>query len=374
MEKLKIGLVSAHSFFNPGGVKNHIVNLQKEYKKRGYVCKIIAPRRSGEKDYGRDMILLGTSFRLPLGGSQGDFTFNFNPGAINRLLKKEKFDLLHFHNFGPLTWQILSSRYLPQTNILTWHASLQGANYFKMIPFTKDLLLRKVDEKIDGIIGVAPFNLDIFKRLKKPKAVIPNGIDLTIFNTGVPKIEKYLDGKINILFLGRIEERKGLIYVLRALKILNKKFNDLRLIVVGEGPLQEECQQWAVKNKVNNVVFEGGKVSGVPSYYRTADIYCAPAIYGESFGIVLIEAMASGTPVVAFANDGYKTVLGKGAGAQFLAKPRDYRTLAAKLELLIKSPALRLKMAKWGLKEAQKYAWPKVASKVLAFYDLCRKH
>jgi phosphatidyl-myo-inositol alpha-mannosyltransferase len=375
---MKIGLVSAHSFLRPGGVKNHILNLQKEYKKKGHVCKIIAPRSHNEKDYGNDIILLGTSFRLPVGGSQGDLTFCFTPGSIGGLLKKEKFDLLHFHNVGPLTWQIWNNSNLPKENILTWHASLEGANYFKYLPFTKDIIRNTVKNKIDGIIGVAPFNLDVFKGIKKPKAVIPNGIDLAKFNPKVPKIKKFLDGKINILFLGRIEERKGLMYLLKAYKLLEKKLGadwmakNLRLIVVGEGPLEDESKDFVAENNLKNVVFIGQIVEPA-SYYSTCDIYCAPAIYGESFGIVLIEAMATKKPVVAFANAGYKTVLGKGKGRDFLARPRDYKTLAKHLELLIKNSKLRKTMGEWGFREAQKYAWPKVADKVLAFYNSCQK-
>jgi phosphatidylinositol alpha-mannosyltransferase len=144
--------------------------------------------------------------------------------------------------------------------------------------------------------------------------------------------------------------------------------------VVGEGPLKDDCQKWVERNRLENVVFEKAiKEKDVPFYYKTCDIYCSPAIYGESFGIVLIEAMASGIPVVAFANTGYRTVLEKGRGKRFLVKPRDYKTLAKKLEILIKNPGLRQEMGDWGLKEAQKYSWSKIADRVLAFYELAGK-
>ncbi len=376
---MKIGLVSSHSFFRPGGVKNHILNLQRELEKRGHICKIIAPRSLKEKNYGKNIILLGTSFRLPVAGHQGDFTFCFTPGSIGRLLKKEKFDLLHFHNVGVLASQIWNNSNLPETSILTWHASLEGANYFKYLPFAKSLMLRIIENRIDGIIGVAPFNLDLFKNMKKPKAVIPNGINLDEFRPGVSKIKEYRDGKINILFLGRIEERKGLIYLLRAYKILQKRLgqdwthSNLRLIVFGEGPQKEYSENWAKENNLKNVVFEQKVRKGltVASYYASSDIYCSPAIYGESFGIVLVEAMAVGKPVVAFANAGYKTVLGKGKGKKFLARPKDYRGLAKRLEILIKNKKLREEMGRWGIQESKKYSWPKIAGRILDFYKLC---
>jgi phosphatidylinositol alpha-mannosyltransferase len=374
VKKLKVGLISFHSFLQPGGVKRHVLGLHQEFKKRGIQSKIIVPRRSRREYYGKDVILLGTSFPLKFSGSQSDLCINFNPLAINKILKKERFDVLHFHNFGfPSALQILERSIA--LNILTFHANIEGSNFLRNFPGLIYIFNKIAQWKIDGVIGVAPLNLKLFKYYKGPKVVIPNGIDLEEFNPRIPKIKKFLDGKINILFLGRIEERKGLIYLLRAFKILEKKFSNLRLIVVGEGPLKEDCQNWVEKNKLKSVIFEGEvEEKGVPSYYRSADIYCSPAIYGESFGIVLIEAMASGIPVVAFANKGYKAVLEKGKGKRFLVKPRDYKTLAKKLEVLIKNPHLRKEMGEWGIKEAKKYAWPKIADQVLTFYELCKRN
>jgi len=372
-KKLRIGLISFHSFFQPGGVKRHILGLQKEFKKRGIYSKIVAPRRKKQEFYGKDVILLGTSFPLNFSGSQSDFCINFNPLAIEKVLKKEKFDVLHFHNFGfPSVWQILERS--DTLNVLTFHANIEGSEFLKNFPIFLYLLNKIVQWKIDGVIGVAPLNLRVFKDFEGPKTVIPNAINLGEFNPRVSKIKKFLDGKINILFLGRIEERKGLIYLLRAFKVLEKKFTNLRLIVVGEGPLKRELQIWAEKNKLKNVVFEGEvKEKRAPSYYRTADIFVSPAIYGESFGIVLVEAMACGKPVVAFANEGYKEVLEKGKGRRFLVKPKDYKTLAKKLEILIKNKKLRKEMGEWGRIEAQNYSWSKIADQVLDFYELCRK-
>jgi len=392
---MKVALVSFHSFFQPGGVKRHILGLQKEFKRRGIYTKIIAPRRSFKENYGKDVILLGTSFPLPFSGAISDLGINFNPLAIERTLRKEKFDVLHFHNCGfPSTLQILSSPFTSNTlNILTFHANIERSKFLKRFPSILYLLNKICQWKIDGIIGVAPLNLKYFKNYSGPKTVIPNGIDLEQFNPRVQKIKKYLNDKIkafdrlsldpeqrrrvNILFLGRVEERKGLIYLLKAYKILDDTLPPpykVRLIIVGEGPLKRKCQNWAKKNKLKNVIFEG-KIpeEKTPSYYKTCDIFCSPAIFGESFGLVLVEAMACGKPVVAFANEGYKKVL-KGKGKRFLVKPRDYKTLAKKLEILIKNKKLREETGEWGIKEVQKYSWPKIADRVLNFYELCRKN
>lgn len=369
---MKVGLVCFHTFSQPGGVKAHVLGLYNEYKKRGIKTKIIVPRRNENENYGKNVILLGTSLPLTFSGSQSDFDINFNPLAINEVLKKEKFDVLHFHNFGfPSVFQIL--RKSGALNILTFHGNIRGSKFLKSFPILIEGIKKIVKWKVDGIIGVASFNLDIFRDFKKPKAIIPNGIDLKEFNPRVKKFKKFLDGKTNILFLGRIEERKGLAYLLKAFKVLEEKFKDIRLIVVGEGPLKADLEDWVLKNKLRNVVFKGKSNAKIgPSYFNTCDIYCSPAIFGESFGIVILEGMACGKPVVAFANEGYKELLtGKKGG--ILVKNRSYKELANVLEKLIKSKKLRKKIGKIALREVKEYSWKKVADKVLNFYDLCKK-
>jgi len=146
------------------------------------------------------------------------------------------------------------------------------------------------------------------------------------------------------------------------------------LIIVGEGELRKECQNWVKENKLKEVYFEGGKTSRtLPFYYTRADIFVSPAIFGESFGIVLLEAMASGTPFIAFANKGYKEFLKGKRGEEFLVKPKDYRALAKKIEILIRNPRLRKELGHWGIKEAKKYSWSKIADQVLEFYELSKK-
>lgn len=372
---MKVGLVSFHSFINPGGVKRHILGLFKEFKKRGIDVKIIAPRRKLSENYGKNVILLGTSFPLKFSGSQADFNINFNPLAIEATLKKEKFDVLHLHNVGlPSSLQILLSPAAVNTlNILTFHANIKGNEVLENIPSFKYILGKLCQWKIDGVIGVAPLVIDYFEHYNGLKKVIPNGIDLDEFNTRALRIEKFCDSKTNILFVGRIEERKGLIYLIKAFEILEKKSLNLRLIIVGTGPLKKECERYIKEKKIKNIVFEGEVTEGIASYYRTADIFVSPAIFGESFGLVLLEAMACGAPVAAFSNQGYASFLKGKVAEKFMAKPRDYQGLAEKIEILINNPRLREEISKKGILEAERYSWVKVSDQILDFYDLCKK-
>jgi phosphatidylinositol alpha-mannosyltransferase len=385
---MKVGFISFHSFSNPGGVKNHILGLSAEFSKRGIENKIIAPRRNPDEDYGKKIILLGTSFPFPFGGSEADLCVNFNPIAIEEVLDREKFDVLHFHNLSvPSAWQIMLSRSAKKSlNILTFHSNVSGSELIRTFPEFLYPVRKMVDWKMDGIIGVSPLILKYFKGFKKPTVVIPNGVDVSYFSPerfndkklmGAANPNIFTPGrkdKINILFLGRMEDRKGLIYLLRAFKKLCGNYSNLLLTVVGDGPMEEECRNFAKENSLDNVIFKGrAPEDQAPFYYNDCDIYCSPAIYGESFGIVLIEAMAAGKPVVAFGIDGYTSVLGKGSGKKFLAEAKNVSDLAEKLEMFIKDEKLRQKMGKWGMEEVQKYDWPKIADQVLAFYDRCSK-
>lgn len=375
---MKVGLITFHSFSQPGGVKRHVLGLHEEFKKRGIESKIIVPRRSLSEDYGKDVLLLGTSLPMNFNGSQADFDIHFNPLAIEEVLREEKFDVLHFHNLGlPSSLQIvLSPSALKTLNILTFHADIRGSKFLKSFPSVISFLNKLCQWKADGVIGVAPMILKIFKDFKGLKTVIPNGIDLSEFNPKNPKIGKFTvskkNKKINILFVGRMEKRKGLIYLLKAYEILEKEFNNLSLIIVGDGDLKERYQQFVKDHNLKEVYFEGEvPTRDLPSYYASCDIFCSPAIFGESFGIVLLEAMASGKPLVAFANPGYKDVLKGKKGEKFLVKPKDYIGLAEKLGILIKDPKLRKEIGKQSLKEVKEYSWPDVAGRVLDFYRVC---
>lgn len=367
---MKVALISSHSFLKPGGVKRHILGLKEEFERRGICSKLIVLKRADGENYGQDVILLGNSFPVIIGGTQTDLGINFNPWALEKILKKEKFDILHFHNFiPPFAWQILEKS--DSLNVLTLHANPKGSKFLNHFPGLLPLWRKIINWKIDGLIGVSALTLEGFENFKGPKTVIPNGIDLTEFKPTAPKIKKYEGGKINLLFIGRIEERKGLIYLLKAYQILEREFKNLRLLIVGEGPLKKECQRFVREQGLREIYFEGEKTEPeLVSYYNTADIFISPAIFGESFGLVLLEAMACGKPVVAFAIEGYKEVL-KRKGARFLAKPRDFKSLAQKLEILIKNEKLRKEMGEWGIEEVQKYSWPKIANQVLDFYEIC---
>jgi phosphatidylinositol alpha-mannosyltransferase len=374
---MKIAFISPHTFTYPGGVQKHTLALKREFEKRGHTVKIIYPREKIHQKRDKDEILLGGALVIPGNASRTNLSLNVTPLSVKRLLKKEKFDVVHFQNFGVfLPWQVLGAVEQLEKKplkILTFHAFLDASRIFKEIPFFMDILNDYILPKLDGIIGVSKPVLSQIK-YNRPTKVIPNGIDLNFFKPEGAKIEKFAlpaNGQkvMNILFVGRVEKRKGLIYLVKAFKALKKEFKNIRLIVVGEGDKKENIEKYIRKYHIADVFFEGKiEEKDLPKYYRTADICCFPSLYGEAFGIVLLEAMVSGKPVVAFANQGYKEVL-TGKGAEFLVQPKDLQELVRKLKILIKNGKKREEMGEWGRKEAEKYSWNKVAEQTLKFYD-----
>ncbi|HRR39483.1 MAG TPA: glycosyltransferase family 4 protein [Candidatus Paceibacterota bacterium] len=389
---MKIAFISPHTFTYPGGVQKHTLSLKKEFEKKGHIVKIIYPREKIHQKRGKDEILLGGSLVMPGNASRTNLSLNVTPLSIKRRLKKEKFDVLHFQNFGAfLPWQVLGAvdqLEKKPLKILTFHAFLDASRIFKDVPFFMDILNDYILPRFDGVIGVSKPVLSQIKYNGFTK-IIPNGVDLDFFNPRGEKIEKFcavpLNNNlcsgpiINILFVGRIEKRKGLIYLVKAFEILknissfggsNKEsnFKNIRLIIVGDGDKKEDIERYVKKHHIPDVFFEGrAKEEDLPKYYRTADICCFPSLYGEAFGIVLLEAMASGKPVVAFANQGYKEVL-VDKGADFLVQPKDVQGLVQRLKILIKDDKKRKEMGEWGRQEAEKYSWEEIANQTLKFY------
>ena len=177
-----------------------------------------------------------------------------------------------------------------------------------------------------------------------------------------------MDGKINILFVGRIEKRKGLRYLLSAYSDLKWKFPNIRLIIVGKGPLDVESSKIIGERNPEDVVF-AGVVSEEEKlrYFATANVFCAPATGQESFGIVLLEAMASSTPVVASSIEGFSEVVCHNQDS-LLFEPRNVEDLKKSLSILIQTPDLRERLVLNGLHSARKYKWDNVSDKVIDYY------
>jgi phosphatidylinositol alpha-mannosyltransferase len=175
-----------------------------------------------------------------------------------------------------------------------------------------------------------------------------------------------------LLFVGRMEQRKGFDILLEAYAQLRRRRSDVRLVAVGEGPQREGYERQVDSFGIPDVLF-CGRVSNemLPRYYTSADVFCSPATGGESFGIVLLEAMASGVPVLASAIPGFTAVIEAGQDG-LLVPPKQPRVWAQAIDALLNDDDLCRGMSANGLRTAQQYDWHRVADSILDVYEEAR--
>jgi phosphatidylinositol alpha-mannosyltransferase len=283
---------------------------------------------------------------------------------IQAVLDREQFDLLHFHEpFVPLL-ALFTLRESRSVNIATFHAYAGYAPGYQL----GGKMLGPVARNLHGRIAVSAAARHFADRyLPGDYKVIPNGVDLLRFAHAVP-IARWRDGRPNILFVGRLEPRKGLLPLLKAYRILRKGGYDCRLLVVGSGPQEREARRYVMTRRLPDVEFLG-RVSDADKVqlFRTADVYASPATGRESFGIVLLEAMAAGTAIVCSDIHGYKGVVQRGRQAT-LVPPRDAKALAAGISELLAHPEMRARMGEAGLARAEQFSWEHVTAKVDDYY------
>ena len=199
--------------------------------------------------------------------------------------------------------------------------------------------------------------------------IIPNGVDTTHFSPDVAPINEFDDGKLNILFVGRLEKRKGVDYLIEAFKQVKQEVPNSRLIVVGPGTrLRHKYEKRIQKSELESVFFAGyTSYEDLPRYFKTAHVVCSPATGRESFGIVLLEAMAVGRPIVASNIEGYASVLSHEAEG-LLVPPKNSVKLAESLVALLKDEKMRAEMGARGREKALQYDWGRVSQRVFDFY------
>ncbi|MEN8615046.1 glycosyltransferase family 4 protein [Dehalogenimonas sp. THU2] len=370
---MKIALVAPYDFSHPGGVANHVTALERQLTAMGHRVVVIAPASRPVTTFEDRFVHIGTPRPMPASGSVARITISVRlANKIKAVLAKEQFDVIHLHE--PFMIMLCSAilRYSKTVNVGTFHAADARPGYSFGGPITKFILNRRA-RKLHGHIAVSPAAQDYHsKYVKAEYTIIPNGIDLGHFNTSVEPIPQYCDGKVNILFVGRLEKRKGLNYLIDAFKKVHKDHPNTRLLIVGPGTRLRPKYEKMVRNAhlENDVVFtDGVSYTDLPRYYKTADICCAPATGQESFGIILLEAMALGKPVVASNIAGYAGVLTHEKEG-LLVKPRHAHDLANAISRLVEDEPLRHKLGRQGLETVQNYAWDKVARRVAEYYRL----
>jgi phosphatidylinositol alpha-mannosyltransferase len=369
---MKIALVVPYDLAYPGGVASHVANLYHQLVIMGHDVRVIGPASKAVSVFGSKFIPIGKPRPFPASDSISRVPISLNLGGeIKAVLAAEKFDIVHLHEpFVPMLCSAVL-RFSDAVNIGTFHAAEGAPGYNFAWPFGR-MILKRRRRKLHGRIAVSlPAKKFASKYVPGDYAVIPNGVDLSHFPAQAAPMPPFDDGRPNILFLGRLEKRKGLDYLLDAYSQLKTEMPEARLLVVGGGTrLRKGYERWIERQGVQDVVF-AGRVSDADRarYFRTATVYCSPATGQESFGVVLIEAMAAGVPIVASNIEGYAGVLTQGQEG-LLVPPRDARKLAQALMTVLRDKGMQRQMRERGLTTAKAYSWDKVAQRVVNYYQL----
>jgi phosphatidylinositol alpha-mannosyltransferase len=363
---VKVGLVTPYVYPLPGGVNDHVGHLYESLRARGHDVRIITASHGLQRSSEGDVIRIGKGFSVPANGSVGTLTISPRyRSQVQAVLEREQFDLLHFHEpFVPFL-TLVALRESRSVNVATFHAF---AGYAPGYQLGGRMLGPVAANRLHGRIAVSAAARHFADRyLPGDYKVIPNGVDLRRFAHAVP-LARWQDGRPNILFVGRLEPRKGLLPLLKAFRIVRKAGCDCRLLVVGSGPLEREARRYVMTRRLGGVEFLG-RVSDQEKVqlFKTADVYASPATGRESFGIVLLEAMAAGTAIVCSDIHGYKGVVKRDEQA-LLVPPGDHRELAGAILRLVGDPGLRARMSESGLERVQEFGWDRIAARVEAYY------
>jgi phosphatidylinositol alpha-mannosyltransferase len=370
-KKMRIGIICPHNIFVGGGVGEVVKALQSGLSKRGHYVKILTPTpRAYEGEIPDSVIALGISVKTKaFSGTAWQWTISVDNSEVDKVLEREKFDVLHFHE----PWMPFWSQQLVQrsnaANVATLHAlsfdNMTSKSVKNVVtPYTKPMI-----KYFDEFTAVSEAAMSYFRTLSdRPVKIIPNGIDIKLFSSRPSTAVRHPKMK-TIFYVGRLEDRKGLKYLLRAYNELARKRDDVQLLIAGSGPDENKLREYVNELKIPRVTFLGyiNDEEKIHQLHR-ADVFCSPARYGESFGIVLLEAMAAGTPTVAGDNAGYVSTM-KGLGALSLVNPQDTIDFARRLELLIFNDDLRKLWQKWAKDYVKQFDY----AKIVTMYEDCYK-
>jgi phosphatidylinositol alpha-mannosyltransferase len=367
---MKIALVTPYDYPYPGGVTRHIAGLDRVFREWGHEVWVLAASSKDEDELDRNVLkVAGGVVPLPTSGSVA--RVSLSPRAYRRvksILREKNFDIVHLHEPLMPVLPLVVLRHSHTVNVGTFHAYREiahpGYEYGKH-------LLQPFFDRLDGRIAVSEAARDAVARyFPGDYTIIPNGIDYQRFNHGAEPLPAYADGRPTILFVGRLEKRKGFEYLLQAFGRVRQDLPDARLLVVGAYS-KEEKEPFilqARRDGIHGVHFVGYVLEAdKPRYFRSCDVFCAPSLGFESFGYVLLEAMAAGRAIVASDIPGYRCVLTHGREG-LLVGPGDPGALGAALVRLLRDRNLRERMGAQGEATARSLSWSKVGLRILAYY------
>jgi phosphatidylinositol alpha-mannosyltransferase len=363
---VRVGIVCPYDWTSPGGVKAHVHDLAVTLQRFGHEVSVLAP--VDDEDYPLESFVVdgGTPVSVPYNGSVAKVNFGpVSAARVRRWIKDGGFDVLHVHEPASPTLSVLACWSARGPIVATWHSSQTRSRALSAAYY----LMQTAMEKISARIAVSEAaRQTLVKHLGGDAVLIPNGVSCADFEQAHP-LPGYPRPAPTLFFIGRIDEpRKGLPVLLAALPAIVEAVPDVQVLVAGPGD-QEEASEDLPPGLRDHVRFLGRVTDEEKrAAFASADLYVAPNTGGESFGIVLLESMAAGTPVVASNLDAFARVLDGGrCGALFANE--DAASLAGTVVELLADPLRRKEYVDAGHSRARQFDWNVVAREVEQVYQ-----
>lgn len=367
---MRIALVCPYDWSRPGGVRAHVDHLARWLAGAGgHDVRVFAPASAPPDKEGPPVVALGRP--VPVAYNRSVAPVALSPPAARRTvreLRRFAADVVHVHEPLAPVVAVGATAFGPRPVVGTFHAWSSSDRLYRLLSPVTRRVAGRLDARIAVSVAARQFAAHGLGLPPGRWRVIPNGVDAAAFASATALPELADPDRPLLLFVGRLEPRKGLDVLIRAFLRLRASRPRLRLCVVGDGPERTRCQELIPPSIRPDALFVGSVAAAeLPRYHASADVFVAPATGGESFGIVLLEAMASGLPVVASDIPGYRTVMTDGRQGR-VVRAGDALALSEAVEDLLANARLRAAMAAQGRQTAQAHDWPVVGRRIERVY------
>ena len=365
---MRIGIVCPYSWDIPGGVSAHVADLAESLMRMGHYVSVLAPAEFDEL-LPAYVVSTGKPRAVKYNGSVARLSFGpIAARKVSKWIEEGEFDVLHVHEPLAPSLSVLACWAAKGPIVATWHSSMDRSRM--MLTLSK--LAQTAMEKVSARIAVSEAaRATLIKHVDGDAVVIPNGVNTAAFTNAKPMFG-WPGANQSIVFLGRGDEpRKGLAVLVEAYPEIRRNYPHIRLLIAGPGEPAETLESLSPADRASVTVLGMVAPQDKASVLASGTIYVAPNTGGESFGIVLLEAMATGTPVVASDLDAFSRVLDNGrAGITF--KNEDSTDLAKVVTELLANPTRRAQLSAQGKLRAAEFDWTVVAQKIVDVYESIR--
>jgi len=364
---MNVGIVIDTTLDSDAGVQQYFKGLARYLIKRGHNVTFLVPQSINRGEFKGRIISLSKTFTPFISSTRVPISLPTSKKKIVSVLQEKQFDMIHIGApFSPfLGAKVVENAQCP---IVLTYLVITSNKINRLGLKILKLILKKAYKKIDAHIALTEgAYVEARAAIPGKYRIIPGGVNMMKYSPDQKPLKRYVDDLKTILFLGRLEKRKGVRYLLKAFAIVQKRIPNTRLIIAGDGPEREELETLAKRLKIKNVVFEGYIDEKLkPRYYASADICVFPSIFGESFGVVLVEALASGKVVLAYDNEGYQGVLKN--LPKLLVRRYSVGELSRKIISFLSNVQKKKEYEVKCYNESKRFHWDVVGEQILTVY------